>query len=60
MKVKNFLLYNIKKKTLNCIKCNYCIIFCPKDKIFIKKKKIFFKCNICNYCKINCKNNCIK
>ncbi|AFP84151.1 hypothetical protein A355_0123 [Candidatus Carsonella ruddii HT isolate Thao2000] len=59
MKIKNFLIYNHKNIVKNCINCNYCIIFCPKNKIYKKKKKIFFKCNFCKYCNINCKNNCI-
>ncbi|AQU89539.1 hypothetical protein [Candidatus Carsonella ruddii] len=61
MKFKNFILYNIKKKIKNCINCNFCTIFCPKFKIYKKKKTIIIKqCNFCKYCNIFCKINCIK
>ncbi|WMC19192.1 MAG: hypothetical protein NVS84_00700 [Candidatus Carsonella ruddii] len=61
MKIKNFIIYNEKKFIKKCINCNFCVIFCPKNKILKKKTKIFIKkCNICIFCKINCKINCIK
>ncbi|AGS06615.1 hypothetical protein [Candidatus Carsonella ruddii] len=61
MKYKHYILYNIKKTVKNCINCSFCIYYCPKYKINIKKKNIFIKyCNFCNYCNIFCKINCIK
>ncbi|AFP84331.1 hypothetical protein A357_0123 [Candidatus Carsonella ruddii PC isolate NHV] len=62
MKIKNFLLYTLKKKKIkkNCTKCNFCIKICPLNLFLIKKKNLIKSCKICNLCVLNCFYKCIK